>query len=157
MPSQMPARYAPDKAAAPQHQDRVFTFCHCAMRERRAPKLARSQVRVFINPARLRNLAKNSARWVGLSPRKVNLSRSVSAEVPGARTGRAGRCPGATASIQNRYSLPAELHTVFTPPTISYSNVYASGGKVSWPVSPARRCSGWYLSLRSSSRNWVSR
>jgi hypothetical protein len=37
------------------------------------------------------------------------------------------RGPGAAASLHDCYSLPAKLHTVFTPPTISYSNFYASG------------------------------
>jgi hypothetical protein len=73
---------------------------------------------------------------------KVNLSRSASADVSGARIGRPGRGLGAAASLHDCYSLSAKLHTVFTPPTISYSNFYASGAKVSWPVSPARRCSG---------------
>ena len=68
----------------------MLTFCHCARRQEWAPKVTRVQVRVFINPARLCNLATNSASWLRFSPRKVNLSRSALADVPGARTGRAG-------------------------------------------------------------------
>src|ERR1700694_3515124 len=75
----------PEGAAALQHQDRVLTFCHCARRQECAPKITRTQVRVFINPARLCNLAKNSASWLRFSPRKVNLSRSALADMAGGR------------------------------------------------------------------------
>jgi hypothetical protein len=54
------------------------------------PKVTKAQVRVFINPAGLCNLAKNSASWLRFSPRKMNLPRSALADVPGAHTGRGG-------------------------------------------------------------------
>ena len=40
------------------------------MREKWMPKLTKSQVRVFINPARLRNLAKTAASLLRVSPRR---------------------------------------------------------------------------------------